>query len=335
VVTGIGTGGLIAPFAFLGPKSDAQRECFNTTIRDKDISKKAFVKGLFGADAFTDTAALRKLIGGVLTPETMADIADAHRAGRRLYVGTTEEEGKRFVLWSLGAMACRNGPGDRDLMIDAIVGSASVPGFFPSSKIDVNVDGVCHTERHIDGGVSQGLFFHPPYVPPDQRTPQALNLVDTNVWVILAGKLYADSEVITPSALTQAGKSVSTMIYAQTRGDLQRLWTYSLLSGMSYHCVAIPQEHPAPVSSGEFKPEVMRPLFAEGRRLIGTSNAWRTTPPGVDKSQGETIQERWARDLTFQQRGPQLPIPRAKGSPIPPRYPSPAPLSIPAEAHER
>lgn len=53
--------------------------------------QEAFVKGLLGADAFTDTAALRKLIGGVLTPETMADIADAHRAGRRLYVGTTEE----------------------------------------------------------------------------------------------------------------------------------------------------------------------------------------------------------------------------------------------------
>ena len=128
-------------------------------------------------------------------------------------------------------MACRNGRGDRDLMIVAIVGSASVPGFFPSSKIDVSIDGVCHTERHIDGEVSQGLFSHPPYVPPDQRTPETLNLVDANVWVILAGKVYADSEVITPSALTQAAKSVSTILYAQTCGDLQRLWKYSLLRG--------------------------------------------------------------------------------------------------------
>ena len=58
--------------------------------------------------------------------------------------------------------------------------------------------------------------------------------------MIVAGKLYADPEVIKPSALTQAGKAVSTIIYAQTRGDLQRLWTYCLLNGMDYHLTAIP-----------------------------------------------------------------------------------------------
>ena len=71
----------------------------------------------------------------------MAELADAHRAGRRLYIGTTEEEGKRFIVWDIGAIACRNGPGDRDLMIDVLIGSAAIPGVFPPSKIDVFVDG--------------------------------------------------------------------------------------------------------------------------------------------------------------------------------------------------
>jgi Patatin-like phospholipase len=322
VVTGISTGALIAPFAFLGPKYDADIQQFYTTSRNEDIFTKRYVRGLLGGESFTDTTPLRRKIDGLLTPEVMAELADAHRSGRRLYIGTTEEEGKRFIIWDLGMMACRNGPGDRELMIDVLIGSASIPGAFPASKIDVFVDGVCHTERHGDGGVSQALFFHPPYVPPEQRTPQTLNLVGTNVWVIVAGKLYADPEVIKPSALTQAGKAVSTIIYAQTRGDLQRLWTYSLLNGMNYHATAIPQEYVGAGSSGEFKPEVMTGLFEEGRRVICSGTAWRTTPPGTNAAQGELSQERWGRELTFHPRGPQLPITGPRGMVVPPRFPA-------------
>src|SRR4029453_16163939 len=99
----------------------------------------------------------------LLTPEAMQDLADAHRRGRRLYIGTTEDQGKRFVVWDVGAMACRNGPGDRDLILRVILASFSAPGLFPAVPIDVTIDGVCHTERHVDGGVSQALFFRPPY----------------------------------------------------------------------------------------------------------------------------------------------------------------------------
>lgn len=326
VVTGISTGALVAPFAFLGPKYDPQLRTFYTTSTNDDIFKKRLVRGLLGAEAFTDTTPLRRQIEGFVTPELVADLAAAHRAGRRLVVGTTEEEGKRFVLWDLGAIACRNGPGDRDLIIDVLLGSSAIPGLFPASKIDVYVDGRCHTERHIDGGISQALFFYPPYVPPDQRTPQTLNLVGTNVYVVVAGKVYADAEVIKPTALTQASKAVSTVLYAQTRGDLQRLWTYSLLNGMNYQFTAIPAEYANPGDAGEFDPRVMSDLFEEGRRVIGSGLAWRTNPPGTDLAGGELPQARWGRCLTYQPRGPQLPIPGPKNMKVPPLYPVPGPI---------
>jgi hypothetical protein len=325
VVTGISTGALIAPFAFLGPKYDAQLQTFYTRSTNDDIFKKRLVRGLLGGEAFTDTAPLRRQIADFLCPEALADIATAHRAGRRLVVGTTEEEGKRFVLWDIGAIACRNGPGDRDLIIDALIGSASLPGLFPASKIDVFVDGKCHTERHVDGGVSQALFFFPPYVPPEQRNPQTLNLVGTNVYVIVAGKVYADPEVLKPTALTQAGKAVSAIIYAQTRGDLQRLWTYSLLNGMNYHVTAIPGEYANPGDAGEFDPRVMCQLFEEGRRVINSDRPWRTTPPGTNAAAGELPQTRSGRCLTFQPRGPQLPIKGPKGTLVQPQFPGTVP----------
>lgn len=319
VVTGISTGALIAPFAFLGPKYDAQLKRFYTELESKDLYKVRPLRALF-SEAFADTAPMAAQIDRILTPAMMADLADAHRRGRRLYVGTTEEEGKQFVVWDLGAMAARNGPGDRELIMKVLLGSAAPAGFFPAAKIEVNVNGVRYVERHVDGGVSQAVFFRPPYISPDDRSDVAArDLAGTKVYVIVAGKLYADPEVIRPWSLAQAGKSVSTLIYAQTRGDLQRLYTVCLLTGMDYYVSAIPQGFPAPVSSAEFKPAVMGGLFDEGRRVIASPDAWRTLPPGVGP--GESTLSRAGPWLEYQPRGPLLPISGPKGRFVPPLHP--------------
>ncbi len=321
VVTGISTGALIAPFAFVGPQYDAALEKFYTTITNDQVYTKRVVRGALGAESFTDTAPLRRLISDTITCEMINDVAAAHRAGRRLVIGTTEESGKRPIFWDVGAIASRNGPGDRELIVEVLLGSASIPGAFPSSKIDVCVNGECMTERHVDGGVSQALFFYPPYVPIEQRTPQTLNLVGTNVYVILAGKLYADAEVIKPTAFSQAGTAITGLLYAQTRGDIQRLWTYSLVKGMTFQFTAIPPEFANLGSSGEFDPIVMRGLFDEGLRVICSPKPWRTTAPVTDVSQGEVPLLRQGRNLVFEPRGPQLPISGPRGQKVPPRYP--------------
>ena len=254
VVTGISTGALIAPLAFLGPKYDQQLKHFYTTLENRDVYRLHPVRGLLGA-SFADNAPLGRQIDTVLTPEVIAEVAEAHRQGRRLYVGTTEEEGKRFVVWDLGAIACRDGPGDRELIRQVLLGSAAIPGFFPASKIDVWVDGRCYTERHIDGGVSQAIFFRPPYVRPEQQDdPAAVNMAGTQVWAIVAGKIHADPEVIKDRSLANAGKSVSTIIHAQTRGDLQRMYILCQLNRMNLNISAIPAGYPAPPRPSSSRP---------------------------------------------------------------------------------
>jgi predicted acylesterase/phospholipase RssA len=329
VVTGISTGALTAPFAFLGPKYDAQIQRFYTTLTNKDIFRLKPLQGVFG-ESFTDTTPLANQIDEVLTDEAVQETAAAHRAGRRLYIGTTEMEGRRFIVWDIGAIACQCGPGAKELIKKILLGSAAAPGFFPSSKIDVSLDGVCLTERHEDGGVSQAVFLRPPYVDPTVPPEQVVReMIGMNVYAIVAGKLYADPEVIKPKALTQAAKSVSTLIYAQTRGDLQRIYTMCLVRGWNYNITAIPAEYPAPTSSSDFKPEVMGPMFEEGRRWVMSSpDPWRHTPPGVEF--GETSHVRTGPCLTYQQRGPILPISGPKGMSVPPRYPVSEQMPIPA-----
>ncbi len=319
VVTGISTGALIAVPAFLGPRYDEHMKQFYTTLKSDDLFKIRLVLGLFG-EALADTTPLKRRIDAFLTAEVMHDLAQAHREGRRLYIGTTEQEGRRFVVWDIGAIAERNGPGDRTLIVNILLGSSAAPGFFPAAKIAVSVDGVPYTERHVDGGVSQALFFRPPFVASDARSDVAArDLGGAKVYVILAGKLYADPEVIRPWSLAQAGSNVSTLIYAQTRGDLQRLYTMCLLAGMDFYMSAIPPEYGGAMSSAEFKPTEMTALFEEGRRVISSPKAWRTIPPGFGG--GESVLMRAGAELIHRQRGPLLPIIGPNGTMIPARQP--------------
>ena len=325
VVTGISTGALTAPLAFLGPRYDDQLRTFYTTVETKDVYRLRPVRGLFTA-ALADNAPLAELVDGVLTPEVVQQIAEEHRKGRRLYIGTTELESKRFVFWDIGELANRGCPGDRELIKRILLGSAAIPGFFPPAEIPVTVDGRTLVEKHGDGGTSASIFFRPPYVPADRRTPEALDLAGVDLYMIVAGKLYADPTPLKSRSLTLATTSVSSVIYAQTRGDLQRLYLFSLLGGMNYHLAAIPPDFPAPTSSTAFERGPMTAMFDEGYRLAAAGAAWRRTPPGAEP--GETPLGRYGTNLTYMPRSPGVLIVNEKAA-YPPLL-SPGPLPLPA-----
>lgn len=291
VVTGISTGALIAPFAFLGSKYDEPLREFYTTLESNDIYRKRPVRGFF-TDSFADDSALVRILDRAITPDILCAIAVEHGKGRRLYIGTTEQESGRFVSWDMGAIASRGAPDDLALFKLVLKGSCAIPGFFPPARIPVDVDGKRLIERHVDGGTSQSLFFRPPHIPPERMNdPDSHSLYDSDVYVLVAGKLYADPDATKPRAIKIAETSVSTVIYAQTRGDLTRLWTVCQLTGMNYHSASIPDEFPAPKLSTEFRREELLAMFNEGVRQVRQGTVWRKTPPGVEPGEAPLVRE--------------------------------------------
>ena len=97
-------------------------------------------------------------------------------------------------------------------------------------------------------------------------------------------------------------RSVSTLFYAQTRAELQRLYLYSLIHGMNYHLSAIAPEFPISIRGAEFDRGAMTAMFNEGYALAAVGEGWRRHPPGSDL--GETPLARSGTTLNEVPRGP-------------------------------
>ncbi|MGW8192228.1 patatin-like phospholipase family protein [Sphingomonas hankookensis] len=86
VVTGVSTGALIAPFAFLGPDQDATLRAIYTGIEARDIYRLRPLRGLTGDPSFADDKPLARLIARYFTQALLDRIGQEHQQGRRLLI---------------------------------------------------------------------------------------------------------------------------------------------------------------------------------------------------------------------------------------------------------
>jgi predicted patatin/cPLA2 family phospholipase len=287
VVTGISTGALVGVLAFLGTEFDHELKQVTTSLQTKDIYfRRRILDSIFG-ESIANTDPLAKLIARSTTDDRLKRIADEHAKGRRLYIGTSDLETRQQVIWDMGAIASQGTPESMELFRKIVLASASIPAFFPPIKIPVTVDGVQTTERHIDGGVSSAMFFVAPHMPADvKETLPPGWLYGSDMYVLVAGKLYADPVRVRMRTFAVASNSISTIIYDQTRSDLHKLFLTSMMTGMSYNIAAIPQELPIPKASTEFMPEELKRIFEAGHKDGFKPSRWRVTPPGGEPGEG-------------------------------------------------
>ncbi|HUR55332.1 MAG TPA: patatin-like phospholipase family protein [Gemmataceae bacterium] len=304
VVTGISTGALIGVLAFLGPEFDSEIEHITTRLRTEDVYRRRRILQSILGESIAITDPLMKLIEHAMPDERIDRVAAEHAKGRRLYIGTSDLETRRQVVWDMGAVATKRTPESRELFRKVVLASASIPAFFPPVKIPVTVDGVKTTERHIDGGVSSSMFFVPPHVPREFRDSLPPGwLFDSDLYILVAGKMYGDPVQVRFRTFAVASNSISTIIYDQTRSDLHKLFTTSMLTGMNYHVATIPQDLDVPKASTEFEPKQLKSMFDAGKRDGRLPNRWRNTPPGGEPGEGS----KYRGGTVLTARGPGLP----------------------------
>ncbi|MDY3556878.1 patatin-like phospholipase family protein [Gemmata sp. JC717] len=326
VVTGISTGALLGAFAFLGPGEDAELQRCYTTLRDRDIYKRNRIIPSLLSESLADSGPLAQVIAETANDARIARFAAEHAKGRRYYVGTTDLDARRAVVWDMGAIAARNTPESRELFRKVLLASAAIPGFFPPVRIPMTVDGRRYVERHIDGGTTSSMFFAPPYAPPGHEPPPGW-LHGSNLYVLVAGKLYPDPSPVKPRTFAIASNAVSTVIYDQTRSDLHKLFLLTAMTGMTYNVSVIPPEINSPLESTKFDPKEMSRLFCAGAEWAQSGPNWRITPPGYEPGEGAKYRSGTALTDTGRNAGtgilgpPVSPIPSSPMIPMAPVVP--------------
>lgn len=279
VVTGISTGALIAPFAFLGSEYDDLLKRSYTELHDRDIFTRRWLPALVYADSLADSAPLRKRIASEITPTILKQIAEAHREGRRLYVGTTDLDTKRLVVWDLGAIADSDDPNKLELFRDVLLASASVPGLLPPVEIDIEVNGQRHAELHVDGGVAASLFLQPAMLGMSASDPDEAKVRDDlNVYVIVAGQLRLPRRRVQRKLSAVLEESVGGVLQSQMDGDLLKTYLLSRWAGASFALTAVPRDLAEEASPLVFDPSNMQKLFDVGYKHAATKAGWQNAP---------------------------------------------------------
>lgn len=257
VVTGVSTGAMIAPFAFIGSRGDwVLRETY-TGITAADVFE-------FGGDdaSLTDTWPLKKLVARFVTPELLGSVAEAHRAGRRLVVVTTNLDTQQPIAWDMGAIAASGSPKALDLFREVILASAAIPGLFPPVMIPACADGKAFEEMHVDGGTMAPFYL----APAATIRGEGGGVPAREVYLVVNGRATPDFQVTERTMLSVLGRSLGAAIRAQTAAALALHRAFAARGGIDLALATIDARFkgnsPAP-----FDQDYMRALFAHGEAL--------------------------------------------------------------------
>ena len=279
MVTGISTGALTAPFAFLGPDYDAMLKKVYTTTSTKDIMKeRGIFSALFG-DSMADTTPMKALIAKYVTADMVSAIAREHQRGRRLFVGTVNLDAGRSVIWNIGYIAASDYPSKLELIHDILRASAAIPVAFPPVAISVESNGRQYKELHVDGGTGSQVFVYPAAMDWKLITKKLKVQGEPRVYVIRNSFLKPDYQGINRRMLPIASRSIDSLIRTQGIGDLYQIYALCKRDGNDFNLAYIPAEFTEEPSEG-FDPVYMGKLYELGYQMARKGFPWVKAPPG-------------------------------------------------------
>ena len=244
MVTGISTGALSAPFAFLGSAYDAQ-------------------------------------LKEVYTAYSTKDIAVEHRKGRQLIVGTVNIDAERPVIWNIGRIAASGDPKALDLVHKILLASAAIPGAFPPVFIEVEAEGRRFDEMHVDGGTTYQVVLYPTGLDWLQVAEKLEVKGKPKAYIIRNALLDSRWKTVEPKILPIAGRSIQSLLRKQGFGDLYRLYLFALKDDLDYNLAYIP-DHFELKPKEMFDTEYMGKLYDLGYWLAKSGYPWNKGPPGFE-----------------------------------------------------
>jgi hypothetical protein len=281
-VTGVSTGALIAPFAFLGSAYDARLRDLFTTVDEESLIHKRWFGAALTEDALYDTDPLFEKITTAVDEEVIAGIAREYRRGRLLLIATTNIVTARPAIWNIGAIANSGSSAAPTLIRKILLASAAIPTLFPPVTMELESASGVIRELHVDGGTTVGQFLYSPslHVRELLRPQGASNRI--LAYVIRNGRLHPAPKPVKPDALEIAQRAVITLTAAQGLGDLYREFELARRDRVEVRYASIGDDF-SWESDALFDRTYMNTLYLYGFKTGLSGSEWSSTPPGFGK----------------------------------------------------
>ncbi len=280
LVTGVSTGALTAPFAFLGSDWDGPLRSVYTETAPGDVLRSRGILAALTDDAMADNEPLFRTISRHLDQRMLDALAQGYRDGRLLFVGTANLDAQVPVTWNVGAIAASGHPGALDLIRRILLASAAIPGAFPPVMLDVTVAGRRYQEMHVDGGAFTQVFLYPRRVTElrRQRIRRGERVLPGRAFIIRNGRLDPNWAEVDRRTLTIAGRAISTMIGSAGYNDVVRIWNTTERDGVDFNLAFISADFTGTYTE-PFEAAYMRALYDYALARARRGFDWAKRPP--------------------------------------------------------
>ena len=279
IVTGVSTGTLIAPFAFLGDKPAIDE--IVTLYRNPGadwVKQRGMLYFLPDNISFAEVPGLEREIRRHITMDMVRRIAKAGADGRMLMVNTTNLDDATPRVFDLVEEAQRAADsGELERIHNIMLASAGIPGAFPFRIID--------QELYVDGGVTGNILYGGRAEDDDalpavwQRTYPDVPMPKIRFWVIFNNQFRPVPHVTPPKWLAVVQRSLETATRASTATAVKHLVALAKIARLECNAdveirlVSIPGDW-SPPAPGVFVKETMHNLADLGERMGADPASW-------------------------------------------------------------
>ena len=284
VVSGVSTGALIAPFAFLGTPEDLKTvDDLYRNPKEDWVKTRGLLFFMPDNASFAEVPGLEREIDAVITERFAERVATEHESGRMLLINTTnlDDGSPQPFLW---ANAAEDAVQRHDLtrLRNILLASSGIPGAFPPREIDgsIYVDGAVTSNIIYGGNVKRGMGFGSIWkrMYPNEPIPTV------RYWVILNNYAQALPRTVQPTWPSVIERSLEIAVRASTNIALRHLYAMTEAAELrgeghiEVRWVSIPTSWKAP-EEGIFKEATMRSLSDLGYETGKNPASWMTEAP--------------------------------------------------------
>lgn len=279
VVTGVSTGSMLAPFAYVG--TDESYKAIEDFYRNprSDWVEMHWPFFFFPTNAsFATIPGLTRDIHGALNPEFAKAMAAQSEQGKILLIAASNIDLSKQRYWDMGPLAVQGAKeGNLNEVERRMLASSAIPVVFPPVKIGEFL--------YVDGGVTANVLLKLDPKAPDGfiqvwRTRFAGKpLPNLRYWIVFNNQVHPAPEVVAERWPSIVSPALAMSIRSGTLAEVRWLASEAMYVNVEYganievRVAAIPDDWRPPVP-GDFKKETMDSLAELGQKMGADPTSW-------------------------------------------------------------